>query len=481
MHPQMYPQLQIQEAPLLSSQQGPVRQASSGSFREAQHRLCGMFEESKPFALLHSDGQAGATYLIDKFLAGIADDVIFVRLSEPCRDEESGMRQIISGLGFDPTGLSPLDVENVFALFLNFQKKNGSRTILCFEAIQGCGSWVLDTVRRLLSWEAAEHYGLMILMAGRSHPNALLNQSVLDAVSTKPQDCIYLAPFTLQETREFLRWQVESTGKARITQVLEFDAITRMHEVAEGEPDAVSALFSKCLRLAAEMDPAPVAVDLVNQAHIEIELPPTASVEQDEMNTFIVDQIEPRGGRLVVRLGNGVVQEHSLDRGHVLIGRGKLCDVRIASPSVSRHHALVVSSPTGVVLIDLESTNDTLVDDKPIKEHVLDASGTIIIGDCSIDFVGEDEHQGLILKLHSAKHAEQYDDNYVTQNLDLNEDELEGAAIKGSINSKGDKIYHVPGTSKYAATKIDESKGERWFADESAAKASGWRAPRSLG
>ena len=168
-------------------------------------------------------------------------------------------------------------------------------------------------------------------------------------------------------------------------------------------------------------------------------------------------------------------------RRHVLIGRGKLCDVRIGSPSVSRHHAMVVSSPSGVVLIDLESTNGTLVDDKPIKEQALDVSGTIIIGDCSIDFVSEDEHEGLILKLHSAKHAEQYGDNYVTRNLDLNEDELEGAAIKGSINSKGDKIYHVPGTSKYAAIKIDESKGECWFADENAAKASGWRAPRSLG
>ena len=54
----------------------------------------------------------------------------------------------------------------------------------------------------------------------------------------------------------------------------------------------------------------------------------------------------------------------------------------------------------------------------------------------------------------------------------------EGCNIKGNINSKGDKIYHAPGTRSYGATRINESKGERWFCSEQEAKAAGWRAPR---
>jgi endonuclease YncB( thermonuclease family) len=49
--------------------------------------------------------------------------------------------------------------------------------------------------------------------------------------------------------------------------------------------------------------------------------------------------------------------------------------------------------------------------------------------------------------------------------------------IKGNINSKGDRIYHVPGSRSYGATKIAESKGERWFCSEAEARAAGWRAP----
>ena len=55
----------------------------------------------------------------------------------------------------------------------------------------------------------------------------------------------------------------------------------------------------------------------------------------------------------------------------------------------------------------------------------------------------------------------------------------EGCNIKGNINSKGDRIYHTPGTRSYGATKINESKGERWFCSEEEARAAGWRAPRN--
>jgi hypothetical protein len=49
--------------------------------------------------------------------------------------------------------------------------------------------------------------------------------------------------------------------------------------------------------------------------------------------------------------------------------------------------------------------------------------------------------------------------------------------IKGNISNAG-RIYHVPGSTYYEVTRIDESKGERWFCTESQARAEGWRAPK---
>lgn len=47
--------------------------------------------------------------------------------------------------------------------------------------------------------------------------------------------------------------------------------------------------------------------------------------------------------------------------------------------------------------------------------------------------------------------------------------------IKGNINSKGEKIYHMPGGRWYEKTKIDDDDGERWFCTEEEAEQAGWR------
>jgi len=50
--------------------------------------------------------------------------------------------------------------------------------------------------------------------------------------------------------------------------------------------------------------------------------------------------------------------------------------------------------------------------------------------------------------------------------------------IKGNISAKGERIYHVPGQEFYSRTRINTSKGERWFCSEAAARAAGWRRAR---
>ena len=47
--------------------------------------------------------------------------------------------------------------------------------------------------------------------------------------------------------------------------------------------------------------------------------------------------------------------------------------------------------------------------------------------------------------------------------------------IKGNISRGGERIYHVPGGQYYKRTKIDPSKGERWFCADDEAAAAGWR------
>lgn len=48
-------------------------------------------------------------------------------------------------------------------------------------------------------------------------------------------------------------------------------------------------------------------------------------------------------------------------------------------------------------------------------------------------------------------------------------------AIKGNVNSKGEKIYHMPGQRDYERTDIKPEEGDRWFCTEEEARAAGFR------
>lgn len=47
--------------------------------------------------------------------------------------------------------------------------------------------------------------------------------------------------------------------------------------------------------------------------------------------------------------------------------------------------------------------------------------------------------------------------------------------IKGNINRRGQRIYHVPTGQHYSRTRINTDKGERWFCSEDDARRAGWR------
>lgn len=69
---------------------------------------------------------------------------------------------------------------------------------------------------------------------------------------------------------------------------------------------------------------------------------------------------------------------------------------------------------------------------------------------------------------------------YRAQKWDAAEAEApDGCPIKGNISESG-KIYHPPWSPLYNRTKINVSRGERWFCSECEALDAGWRAPKRL-
>jgi DNA segregation ATPase FtsK/SpoIIIE, S-DNA-T family len=95
----------------------------------------------------------------------------------------------------------------------------------------------------------------------------------------------------------------------------------------------------------------------------------------------------PRGRAAVLALhivgGPAAGQLIALERGQLCIGRDADCDVCLPDADVSRRHARIEVGSAGVVLYDLDSTNGTRVDGRPVPPGgtVLRPGGLIAVGD----------------------------------------------------------------------------------------------------
>ena len=72
----------------------------------------------------------------------------------------------------------------------------------------------------------------------------------------------------------------------------------------------------------------------------------------------------------------------------VIMGRGDECDVRIQDHSVSRRHARIEPQPEGFVVLDLNSTNGTFINDEQLSEGKLLGDGDYLrVGNCIYRFL----------------------------------------------------------------------------------------------
>jgi endonuclease YncB( thermonuclease family) len=97
--------------------------------------------------------------------------------------------------------------------------------------------------------------------------------------------------------------------------------------------------------------------------------------------------------------------------------------------------------------------------------------------DCKCEVVRDAAGQAKIAKagIWSSAFVMPWDFRHGQQGTSGNDSASDQCAIKGNISSSGERIYHLPGGEYYEKTKIDPSKGERWFCSEAQAQTAGWR------
>jgi len=78
--------------------------------------------------------------------------------------------------------------------------------------------------------------------------------------------------------------------------------------------------------------------------------------------------------------------EYPVERGRLVIGRSRDCDVRLADPNVSRRHAEVRQEGSTFYVVDLDSTNGIEVNGRRARRARLEDGDTILLGSTELVF-----------------------------------------------------------------------------------------------
>lgn len=350
---------------------------------DALHRATDL---AQPLTLLIAEGKFEANHVVSAFLASLGEDATVIRLTRPYKDAVSGMREINRALGFEPKDLSLSDLDKILEMYLEFQRKHRRLTVLCVEQAHLQARWLLDHVKTMVELEASGRYGMMVILSGQAQLRGMMNDEPLHSIRRLSGEPIVLAPFTSEETTEFLRQRVAASSTADISEMFEFDAINRIHELSGGVPDLVGTLAFKCLQIAGQQDAGPVTDQLVIDAAKLLWQKPAV---QARVEVPDIPDIGPESSFrevLSISLQGKLVQEFRLRRGRYLVGRADFADICLANQHVSRRHALIVKNDDGVSILDLGSTNGTFVNGLRFSgDQSLMVGDVIKIGDYRIE------------------------------------------------------------------------------------------------
>ncbi len=84
--------------------------------------------------------------------------------------------------------------------------------------------------------------------------------------------------------------------------------------------------------------------------------------------------------KIELKFKDKILKHIETDKSEISIGRGNNNDIQIDNLGVSKTHAKIIKNPDAYTVVDLNSTNGTILNDKQIKKANLAPQDILTIG-----------------------------------------------------------------------------------------------------
>jgi hypothetical protein len=210
---------------------------------------------------------------------------------------------------------------------------------------------------------------------------------------------------TRTEATDYLHEKLRAAGADFPAFIFPNSVCDTLWQASGGWPGVIDRIALLALAKAKTL---PVSTDVVEYPALPTGTWFNASTDEPDA----IADVPPSPPQVVVSNNGSVIQELTMQKPRLLIGRSEHNDIAIGSRFISRHHALLVRHGSSTFLMDLNSTNGTFVNAKRVSNHVLLHDDLITVGHHKIKF-----HDPFATKRHDLDGAE-FADTAIMKTLD---------------------------------------------------------------
>jgi type II secretory pathway predicted ATPase ExeA len=312
--------------------------------RDALRFLSAAMNQTNGIALLQGPRGSGKSTIIGEQLAWLKREAP-VALFDGGR---ASTRHLVSGMlreyGVDVIPQHDEQMLQTLGSYLSQQTLTGPAPILIIDNADRLGSSTLSLLNWLAALDVKGRFALRIILTGKERLADLASKHSMRNLERRHPAVFTLNPLSRQEAVIYLRTRMIAAGGKHSEEVFSIEVCERLHELSRGWPGRLNDYALEAMARTGELQD-------------------TRSVP-----------------RVIVTREGETLAEYALTKRETVIGRDEMADIVVKDRYVSKLHAMFQMYSNGLVLLDLNSTNGTIVNSVETQKRILRNNDVISLG-----------------------------------------------------------------------------------------------------
>jgi type II secretory pathway predicted ATPase ExeA len=331
----------------------------------AQRTALSQLSRPAQIRVIAGPSSSGKTTLLQYLGTQLHSGAVVLQCRGPKDDAPAVLASLLLGADLAPWDLSEIEQRNLLTVFLQQRHSQNRRVLLLVDDAHNFSPPALEELERLLAFKLDKKPALELLVAG---PASIAKHWQETGARLAAGDVVVhdLGGACQEDLIGYLEWRL---GRFEMQSLMTPMALQMIARLSGGRYAAANVLSQMSLLLQRQLALERADARVVRQAVATLVARQNAKLEADRPRGDDRPGAPPQGYIVVSRAGK-VISRVAL-RQRTLIGRSEHNDVCLPSPYLSRHHAVIVGTPQGYYLVDLNSVNGVLLNGQKIERSAL--------------------------------------------------------------------------------------------------------------